>query len=316
MEQSLVNYFKGKRYPGKELVSIYSVLNAFKSNKFKQQIEEGRTFYMEGDHENYQVLKGSLAAITFSGSFFPVRSSSNIQNYSGYIILDIDHCGESLEVYKSLLKNDRYVHAIWISPSGDGLKFLIRTEMSVSNHKNTYRSVVKYFNELYNLDIDTSGSDLARLCYVSYDPDLFINQEAELYNDVLIEEIANERKSLKGNQTLPENVVLHIDKKKLKNDSFDKERLRRIFHYLNKRGLSITSTYDEWVRCAFAISNSFNYDFGRKWFLTLAQLDGQLFDEYESIKLINKCYATGVGNSTFGTILYLAELRGYKSKIK
>lgn len=316
MEQSLVNYFKGKRYPGKELVSIYSILNSFKSNKFKQQIEEGRTFYMEGDHENYQVLKGSLVAITFSGTFFPVRSSANIQNYSGYIVIDIDHCGERLEEYKSLLKSDRYVHAVWISPSGDGLKCLIKTELSVPDHKNIYRSAVKYYNELYNLDIDTSGSDVARLCYVSYDPNLFINQEAELYNDVLIEEIVSKRKLPKEAQTLAENVVLHINKRNLKNDSFDKERLRRIYHYLKKRGLSITSTHDEWVRFAFAISNSFNYDFGYRWFLTFAQLDGQLFDEYESVKLINRCYNSRVGNSTFGTIIYLAELRGYKPKIE
>lgn len=312
MKQSLVNYFKGKKYPGDKNVSIYSILNAIKSNKFKEQIECGRSYYRTGDFESYQVLKGGLIAITFSGTFHPTRNSINIQNYSGYIILDLDHCGSSLKQYKAALMADKYVHSVWISPSGDGLKFLIKTGLSAENHKNVYRSAVKYFNDCYKLNIDTTGSDIARLCYVSHDSDLYINQNAELYNDELPEEFTIRTKSKNHEGCSLGEVVLHLDKKNFKNNVFNKKRLKRIYFFLKKRDLSITSAYEDWVRVAFAISNSFNYDFGYKWFLEFSELDNYSYDEYESIKLINQCYSTGLSKSSFGTIVYLAQKQGYK----
>lgn len=313
MKESKVNYFKGKKRPGPELIIIYFILKAFKSEKFKVAIEEMRAFYREGDYETYQVLKGKLAAITFSGTFSPIRGSEYLQSYSGYIIMDIDHCGVDLERYKRLLSNDRYVHSVWISPSGDGLKFLLKTIRTAGDHKGVYRSAVRYFSDAYGLDIDTSGSDIGRLCYVSYDPELYLNQEAELYNDVLIEESQLKSWLSKKDKNSFGETILHMDKRKIKNNPFDKLRLKKIYHYLKKRKLSITATYDDWVRVAFAISNSFNYDFGYKWFLMLAQLDGELFDQDDSEKLINKCYGTGIGKNTFGTIVYLAQTQGYVS---
>lgn len=311
MKESKINYFIGKKYPGKEEISVYSILKAFKTTKFKRDIELARSLYQNGDFEGYELVKGRLKAVTFSGTFYPTRSVELLRSYSGFIVVDIDNCGEKLEYFKENLKLDCFVHALWLSPSGNGLKFLVKTTRDATEHKSVYRSVALYFKENYELEVDTSGSDLARLCYVSFDSDLYLNQDAIPYNDML--EIKSAKlKDRKETYDLF-NGVVHIDKKHIKNNSFDKLRVKKIYHFLKKRNLSITNTYEDWVRVAFAFSNSFNYDFGHKWFLDFARLDGSDFDEAESIKLIKKCYSIGVSNSSFGTIIYLSQQKGFQS---
>src|SRR5690606_25148876 len=132
--ESQINYFKYKRTPGKENLTVFNILNSFRTTKFKEVIERGRGYYRAGDFESYDLLKGQLIGVTISGTFSPTRRVENLVNYTGYIILDIDKCGDALFLYKSSLIEDKFVHAAWISPSGDGLKFLIKTTNDVKCH--------------------------------------------------------------------------------------------------------------------------------------------------------------------------------------
>ena len=204
---------------------------------------------------------------------------------------------------------------LWLSPSGNGIKFLIRTDLIASDHKAVYFSAVEYFEEKYKLKIDISGSDVSRLCYVSYDPNLFYNPSSVPYNNMLQFESLKKRidqdKSIRYNQS-----NINENKRARKNKNYDKENLKKIHYYLKKRGLSITNTHEDWVRVAFAISNTFNYDFGYKWYLEFCKLDGVGFDEIESIKLINRCYESNMTMSSFATIVFLAKEVGYSFKQK
>ncbi len=313
MKESRINYFFYKDIPGPVEITVFSILNSFRTTKFKDQIELARSFYRTGNFEMYNLLKGNLMAVTFSGTFSPRRTLVNLVNYSGYIILDIDKAGDSLIFHKKCLEDNEFVHAVWLSPSGDGLKFLIKTSNDQVYHKLVYFSAVKYFQEKYGLKVDTSGSDIPRLCYVSYDPDIYINFDASYYDEILEDEAKPIKNKTIGEKLKREfDLNVHLDKRNLKNNNFDKERLKSIYNYLNKRNLSITSSYNDWIRVAFAISNSFNFDFGYIWFIKLAQLDGEFYDEYESIKLILRCYNTGMSQSTFGTIQYLANQKGWE----
>lgn len=314
MKDSQISYFKYKKTPGHKTLTIFKILNTFGTNKFKDYIEQGRFFYQQKNFESYNLLKGKLIAVTFSGVFSPTRTLSNLISYTGFIILDVDKSGDSLKLHKEMLMKDEFVHAVWISPSGDGLKFLIKTSNDSGFHKLVYYSAVAYFKQKYDLNVDTSGSDIPRLCYVSYDPEIYLNTNANIYNEMISidsNDVLDLKKSKKLRLTLEKEDV-HFDKRNFKNSNFDKERLKRIYQYLSKRSLSITSNHNDWVRVAFAISNSFNYDFGYNWFIKLAQLDGQYYDEYECIKLISRCYNTGISHSTFGTIQYLAEKQGWE----
>ena len=87
-----------------------------------------------------------------------------------------------------------------------------------------------------------------------------------------------------------------------------------IIRFLSNKNLSITNKYEEWCKVGMAISNSFTYDIGIKYFLKLSMLDNEKFNEVTCTNFLNNCYETRKGNVNFNSIVYLANLKGYKTK--
>lgn len=110
----------------------------------------------------------------FSGEFSE-RSDDALFEHSGFIVLDFDHI--NVESSKKLLSTDTYVYACWVSPSGDGLKALVRIT-NPERHRDHFRALRTYFHKQYDLEVDESGINESRACFESYDPDLMINEDS------------------------------------------------------------------------------------------------------------------------------------------
>ncbi|SKB27088.1 BT4734/BF3469 family protein [Daejeonella lutea] len=289
-------------------IDLEAMLKSFRGDFFKPQIEKARQLYLDQEFEKYTLLKNTLPAVTFSGTFSPTRTAGNLITYSSLIILDVDKAGEDLNSIKELLSKDQYILAVWLSPSGDGLKSLIVSENAEDQHKKAYRAATIYYKENYNITIDTSGSDVSRLCFISYDPNIKVNVDYKTFNQLhLVDEkveILNKVKKVFSRYPL-------LLKDSLPNDELSKLTYKKMYHFLSKRGLSITESYENWVRVAFALSNTFNLRLGSQYFLELCRLDGVNHDEYQSEKLIHSCYQKGTSQSSFATLLYLAKEKGF-----
>ena len=112
---------------------------------------------------------------TFSG-LFSKRSESALIAHSGLLCLDFDHL-ENLEEVRQWLLNDDYFETqlLFVSPSGDGLKWIINIDISQTTHADYFRAVANYLKQTYNVSVDQSGKDISRACFLPYDPDCFIN---------------------------------------------------------------------------------------------------------------------------------------------
>src|SRR5204862_6306662 len=73
------------------------------------------------------------------------------------------------------LKASPHLWALFRSPSGEGLKAVFRVAADVAKHAGSFRAVEKHVLELAGVQIDQSCKDTARLCFLSYDPELFYN---------------------------------------------------------------------------------------------------------------------------------------------
>ena len=127
----------------------------------------------EKDKEKRNELKKLLPAVCFSGKFTK-RNDSSLTQHSGLVCLDFDGYEsnkELLEEKENLAKN-KFVFSVFISPSGKGLKALVKIPKDADNHKNYFNSLKKYFNSPY---FDSTSKNLSRVCYESYDPLIFIN---------------------------------------------------------------------------------------------------------------------------------------------
>ena len=72
------------------------------------------------------------------------------------------------------LKSDPFVLTAFVSPTGRGLKVWVRILPDTSLHYASFLAAKTHFKEVHGVDIDGDCKDLARLCFVSNDADIFI----------------------------------------------------------------------------------------------------------------------------------------------
>ena len=157
-----------------------------------------------------QELKKLLPAICFSGTFNKRTDASLIQ-HSGLICLDFDGYDKSKELLqdKENLSKNKYVFSVFISPSGNGLKVLVKIPADAENHTNYFNSLEKYFNSTY---FDKTSKNLSRVCYESYDPLLHINENSSIW-DLIEEPEYTEVNKTRDQPTIPitdENKIVDI----------------------------------------------------------------------------------------------------------
>jgi len=304
--------------------NLKSVLNEIKSEKHEQFTNFIRGFYAIGDKENYGLHKRKLPVVTFCASFEKERTKEFLNNYNNLIVLDIDKVGGSeLERVKTALLHDKYVFSFWESPSKNGIKGLIHLTYSFdinkigidNSHKIAFNQVIYYFFESYKIELDTSGSDFTRLCFISQDKDLVLKNDIQSF-DVEFKPFQN--RSKKSNIKTPKTKGISskdaLFNPNNKNNAFHRKTIGNIIKYLTKNSLTITDSYEKWLRVAFAISNSFTFDIGIKYFIALCKLDSDKFKETECKHLLINCYENTRGEISFNTIIHLAVETGFNYK--
>lgn len=128
--------------------------------------------------EERNEIKKKLPSVCFSGTF-EERRKDKVIAHSGFICLDFDDV-ECLEEKKEQLKTNKYIYACWISPSGNGLKALVKIPANIEKHCQYFDSLKQTFP-----DIDNAGRDVSRVCYESFDTDIYINNLSEVYDHIV-----------------------------------------------------------------------------------------------------------------------------------
>lgn len=297
-------------------ILLFDELKNIKTGTYKSLIIKCRAALANGDEILYGSLKSKLPAVTFCGEFKNIRKASEVSLYNNLMILDIDHITiDELQGIKTTLSNDKYVLSLWESPSGKGLKCLIKIDSDYEKHKAVFNSLKNYFFDNYEIELDVSGKDISRLCFSSWDENIFFNTNAKVYVG-FEEEI--EKKSTKRIDIEPKNISLLKSAFATEglNKVEDRNTIRQIIRYLTKRNLSITETHDTWLKVAFAIASAFSYDVGEKYFLALCRLDQMKHNEEKSIDLLKSSYNNrrlDTDNAiTFATILFFAKNKEFK----
>lgn len=200
---------------------LENILNDICEGTYKTQINELRGILHQDKTKEYKNLKKRLPAFTPVGCFEGGRKAELLKKYSGYIILDIDHllC-ENVAKTKSLIIQEANTCACFLSPGGQGLKVIVKTDARAEQHKNAFEQVKNFYEHLLKLPIDPSGKDITRLCFFSYDPDLFFN---------------------------PKSKIFHV-----MNDSIDDD-ISNVVRQIEEHRIDITSDYKDWVNIAFAL---------------------------------------------------------------
>ena len=162
--------------------TISTILEEIKTGKYRPGIIYLRKSLAENKTEAYNKAKKSLPAFTPSGKFVGGRKLEFLANYSSCIILDIDKLSAAdLQNAKHLANQSEFTFASFISPSGNGLKILVKINSDKANHKEAFQLVQAHYEAILKLEIDKSGKDVTRLCFYSWDENLYLNENATTF---------------------------------------------------------------------------------------------------------------------------------------
>jgi len=183
------------------------ILQRIKDGKNQDLVKKIRA---EKDKGKRNDLKKNLPAICFSGEFRK-RADSSIEKHSGLICLDFDGYKKKKDMLedKENFQNNKFVYSVFVSPSGNGLKVLVKIPAEPENHTKYFNSLKKEFNSSY---FDATSKNISRVCYESYDRLLFINETSSVWEKIEEEEY-EERSVIKDVPVLKitsENKIIEI----------------------------------------------------------------------------------------------------------
>lgn len=168
---------------------LVAILDQIKSGKWRSEVDPVRVAFREYGKAEADTLKCKLPGVLFSGSFTK-RNNKSLVQHSGIICIDIDSLGDQINEVRKKIDNDPFTFASFVSPSGTGLKVLVRMEPDPAFHSEAFDILTSHYDRNHGLMIDTKCRDLARLCFVSFDPDLLLNPDAEqVSSDIVIQDI-------------------------------------------------------------------------------------------------------------------------------
>lgn len=187
--------------------NVEVILDRIRSGASKELVKKIRAEKRKPERNE---LKKLLPAICFSGTFTK-RTDSSLIDHSGLICLDFDGYSKQKELLqdKENLSKNKYVYSVFISPSGNGLKVLVKIPSDVDNHINYFNSLEKHFNSPY---FDKTSKNVSRVCYESYDPLIYVNENSSVW-DIIEESEYTEVSKYKDQPTIPitdENKIVEI----------------------------------------------------------------------------------------------------------
>lgn len=221
------------------LLNIF--LDAIQSGKWQDQVLNIRRIE---DKEQRRASKTLLPNVTISG-VFSERTDKACTAHSGFIAIDLDDLGSEVESTRELLKTDPYIYSGFTSVSGTGLCLLFKIDPE--KHREAFEGIADYLIKKYQLIVDPTGINPSRARFVSFDPDLFINEG-----------------SLKFKKYLPKPKA-----RKVVSAIFVQSEFDTVIQAMVSANVSCVEDYRDWRDIAFGLADQFG-EAGRGYFHSLS----------------------------------------------
>lgn len=242
-----IGYYSDIYDKSPEMLDFYNAIGFICTphNFIKKPIEQHRELLKSGKKEEAAQIKNKLPALTFSAYAPGKRVLQNIEYYNQLILLDFDRILDvQMEEVRRRIKNDPHTLMMFTSPSGNGLKVLVKVDSGLEYHKVAYQQVANYYFKITGIDPDRSGSDPLRLCYISHDPYLYQNKNCNVFNIDTTEEQKRQKQlqTWKINEGNYSRILHFILEETTKDENYTEgNRNNFIYHFacnLNRAGIS------------------------------------------------------------------------------
>ncbi|MEI6765059.1 MAG: BT4734/BF3469 family protein [Bacteroidota bacterium] len=246
MKKIIFSHFENIRDKTPKTITADDFINSIRTgdvngNCIKPVIERIRRTQ---DRDERGKLKKGLPAVTISAICQKGHKKADIISLTHFLQIDIDKI-ENPEAIKKVLSQDPYLYLLFVSPSGNGIKGIIYT--GERNHKDAFQALKTYFLKQYELTIDEQVKDESRLCFYSFDPDIYVNPDAATFEMPTL-------------QSPPRNETTRI-------------KVEDVVGKVESAQLDFTASYEDWLKLAFAFVDEFGAD-GEQYFHRISKFYG------------------------------------------
>jgi hypothetical protein len=273
-EQSIIDIYERIKIGNEPLINK---INNIRKSKTKEEAEP---------------FKKSLSAICFNGTF-KERNKNGLIEHSGLCIIDLDGF-ENDEIYNEQfekLKNCKYILMAFKSPSGNGLKGVVRIPKSTAEeHTRRFNAFREYFSSPYWDDVN---KDVSRVCFESYDPNIYLNQFCDEFQEI------EEEKGFFYTEKVP-TCIIENDQRKI--DIITKFKWTKSFSEGQRNSFifDLASAFCEYgvsqVSCeSYILNNYIQKGFTENEAITAIksayrsrQFNSKYFEDYETSNIITK----------------------------
>ena len=239
--------------------------------------------------EQNSKLKHTLPCITGSGTIIRTRADNNLKYHNGYIVIDIDYQDNEhfKEEYFSQLKEKvfRNINEVCYaghSAGGIGYYLIIGIE-NPQRHKEYFNYLASWFRYREDIIIDKSGKNLSRLRYYSVDDKQYINENATILKE-----------SLLNKNTVP-TIARRVEA--------SENNMVELVEKIETSGTSIARSYDEFFKLAIVFYNELGED-GRGLYHRVCSLDPK-YKSKDCDKQFNEVSKRGYSDCSTGTLVHL-----------
>ena len=163
-------------------MTLEEFVKLLRGERWKVQVEEYQRLKASGRETEAKKLKRKLAALVIAGRCEGSHAETNLKQWSGDAMLDVDKCNGRVSEFLQVLKDTPWVKAAWRSVSYDGLKLVVRVEAeSVDEYRMAYALVAWHVAQLLAFPCDMSCKNPTRPCFASYDPEAFFRPDTEVF---------------------------------------------------------------------------------------------------------------------------------------
>jgi hypothetical protein len=154
-------------------VCLRQVYNAIKGDDYKERTQQLRSISDPKEARKFKAAHFDYC--TFSG-VFTYRNDKALIKHSGLLCVDFDHLNNVETLFKRLLQDEYFdTQLLFRSPSGDGLKWVIPIDILQAPHDIFFAAVANYILQTYGIEVDKSGRDVSRACFLPHDPYVYLN---------------------------------------------------------------------------------------------------------------------------------------------
>lgn len=205
------SYYQNKKQPPVGEVTGEEVVDIIRHDeKLARMTFDIRQHITANDIATADSIKGELPSVTFSARFTGGRRYDKLTEYNGEIPLDLDKkTPEELARISESVTGNPFTHISFTSPKGNGYKLTVQTSLpdgtlpqspeEVRNyHAHAYDQVAALYEELCQTDIDESGKDMTRICYLPHDENAYLNPDPQVFIVDLNRPLREKKKKTSG----------------------------------------------------------------------------------------------------------------------